>query len=118
CSRLEAAGESVSLEDVTGLGGGPLDAPGPVVDDGLLATAYGGDSARDVQSRSLIEGCLVDAKGTVLARASMSLMQAWDLLTPGRAAEGSVRLHGVQAYARACEAELGELPMFRDGAPL
>ncbi len=109
CAKLR--GTSISLSAAKPIERA-LDAVGPKVDASMLESAYSA-SSRPTPSRSLVDGCLFDAKGAVLARVSMSLMKAWDL--GAKATGAAAKLHGVQAYAEACEAELGDLSVFKGG---
>lgn len=63
-------------------------------------------------TRTVLQGCLFDAKGAVVAKISTSLMNAWDTVS-GKASPPV--FHGVEAYTNSCLDELGENPMFGDG---
>jgi hypothetical protein len=66
-------------------------------------------------SRTTIQGCLLGPQGQIVTKVSTSLMNAWDSDDASVAANPRV-FHGVEAYANGCIDELGELPMFKDGA--
>jgi hypothetical protein len=118
CTALRRAADATPLDGAK-MANGVLEVTGPRVPSALLETTYGRDG-KSAPSRSVIDACLFDARGAELAKVSTSLMKAWDDAIAIAPDSDSARrpLHGVQAYARACEADLGELPMFRGGSTL
>ncbi len=114
CTQLAKSASPIARDGGEALDG-VLDLVGPAVSADLLPSIYRGQT-KERLSRSVIEGCLVDAKGGVLAGLTMSLMAAWDAFAPVKLVDATTRLHGVQAYAAACEDDLGELSLFDKGA--
>ena len=103
---------------------------GPPVDQSLTVPFYGPEwagnptpemlAALEMGVDSIIDVCLYDGDGKVVAQIEEDLFKAWDVATDqglnGKAddpdADGQVRINSAQEYGMRCVGELGEIPFF------
>ena len=103
---------------------------GPPVDQSLTVPFYGPEwageptpemlAALELGTDSIIDVCLIDGDGKVVAQIEEDLFKAWDVATDqglnGKAddpdSDGQVRINSAQEYGMRCVGELGEIPFF------
>jgi hypothetical protein len=104
CSTLASTGTQVSLANAK------TDGKYALADVNVDMNQF--SNRLDGFKRTVIQACLFDSGGKVVAQTSTNLMAAWDVIS---GAQTPPVFHGIEAYADSCEDEIGENPMFGDG---